>query len=265
MVLETWPCRQLPNDPRMDSRRVSGRPLYLRFRFLPSHWLAACVASVVAGCAVVPDPIQPTFRGVWQSLWSKDNSVGVKLNPALRYLRVTIDGQVSLFVLAELDASVDPSTKVPTEVWYTGTREVVRLRDGRLMGVAGFTPEWRNVELRGAPAWAQLAGRNDAVAYSRLRDVMPGYRYGINDALSIRRTQAPARSQLAGVDATSLVWFEETMVSVTRANAGDTLPAARYAVDLRAAQATVVYGEQCLATKVCFTWQRWPPDAARAP
>jgi len=227
------------------------------------------VASVVAGCAVVPDPIQPTLQGIWQSLWSKDNSAGVTLNPALRYLRVTIDGQVSLFVLGELDASVDPSadssTRAPTEVWYSGTREVVRLRDGRLMGVAGFTPEWRNVELRGAPAWAQLAQRDGAVGFSRLRDVMPGYRYGINDALSIRRTSPPARSQLAGVDATSLAWFEETMVGVAPANAGDTLPAARYAVELRAAQATVVYGEQCLATKVCFTWQRWPPDAARAP
>lgn len=224
------------------------------------------MASVVAGCAVVPDPIQPTFRGLWQSIGSKDNSVGVTLNPALRYLRVTIDGQVSLFVLGELDASADSSTRAPTEVWYSGTREVLRLRDGRLMGVAGFTPEWRNVELRGVPAWAQLAGRNDAVVYSRLRDVMPGYRYGIDDALSIRSTPPPARSQLAGVDATSLAWFEETMVSVTPANAGDTaLPAARYAVDLRAGQASVVYGEQCLATKVCFTWQRWPPDAARTP
>jgi hypothetical protein len=244
----------------------------LRFRYLPIHWLAACVASVVAGCAVAPDPFQPTLRGIWQSFGSKDNSVGVKLNPALRYLRVTIDGQVSLFVLGELDAdprhaaNPDGALPVPTEVWYSGTREVVRLRDGRVTGVSGFTPEWRNVELRGAPAWAQLAGRNDAVAYSRLRDVMPGYRYGINDALSIRRTPMPARSQLAGIEAASLAWFEETMVGVTPANAGDAaLPPARYAVELRAGQATVVYGEQCLAKAVCFTWQRWPPDAARTP
>ncbi len=224
------------------------------------------MASIAAGCAVVPDPVQPTFRGIWQSLWSKDYSVGATLNPALRYLRVTIDGQVSLFVLGELDASTDSSTRAPTEAWYGGTREVVRLRDGRVTGVAGFTPEWRNVELRGVPAWAQLAGRNDAVMYSRLRDVMPGYRYGIDDALSIRRTPPPARSQLAGVDANSLAWFAETMAGKASSNAGDTvLPPARYAVELRAGQAAVVYGEQCLATNVCFTWQRWPPDAARTP
>ncbi len=224
------------------------------------------MASVAAGCAVVPDPVQPTVRGIWQYVWNKDKTVGVTLNPALRYLRVTIDGQVSLFVLGELDASTDSNTRAPTEVWYSAEREVLRLRDGRVMGVAGFTPEWRNVELRGAPAWAQLAGLNDAVAYSRLRDVMPGYRYGIDDALSIRRTLPPARSQLVGVDATSLAWFEETMAGKASSNAGDTaLPAARYAVELRAGQAAVVYGEQCLARDVCFTWQRWPPVAARTP
>ena len=234
------------------------------------------MASVAAGCAVVPDPIQPTFRGVWQSLWKKDHTAGATLNPALRYLRVTIDGQVSLFVLGELDAdprfagNPDGTPNVPTEVWYSAEREVLRLRDGRVMGVSGVTPEWRNVELRGAPAWAQLAARNEAVAYSRLRDVMPGYRYGINDALSIRRTQAPARSQLAGIEAHRLAWFEESMATAPLSNAssssgGDTaLPPARYALELRAGQATVVYGEQCLAKAVCFTWQRWPPDA-RAP
>lgn len=234
------------------------------------------MASVAAGCAVVPDPIQPTFRGVWQSLWKKDHTAGATLNPALRYLRVTIDGQVSLFVLGNLDADPRPAANpdgtpnAPTEVWYSAEREVLRLRDGRVMGVSGFTPEWRNVELRGAPAWAQLAGLNDAMVYSRLRDVMPGYRYGIHDPLTLRRTQPPARSQLAGLEANRLAWFEETRSAEPSSNAPSSnaddmaLPPARYAVELRAGQATVVYGEQCLARNVCFTWQRWPPDA-RAP
>lgn len=232
------------------------------------------MASLAAGCAVVPDPIQPTFRGIWQSLWNTDKTVGVTLNPALRYLRVTIDGQVSLFVLGEVDADprdaayADGTPKGPTEVWYSAEREVLRLRDGRVMGVSGFTPEWRNVEQRGAPAWASLAARNDAVVFSRLRDVMPGYRYGIQDSLTLRRTPPPARSQIAGLDANRLAWFEETVAAGPAANASSSyakdtvLPPARYAVELRAGQATVVYGEQCLATTVCFTWQRWPPDAA---
>lgn len=234
------------------------------------------MASLAAGCAVVPEPIQPTLRGLWQYVWNRDSTAGVTLNPALRYLRVTIDGQVSLFVLGELDADPRDAARpagapnVPTEVWFSGLREVLRLRDGRVMGVSGVSPEWRNVELRGAPAWAQLAGRSDVVVYSRLRDAMPGYHYGINDQLTLRHTAPPARSQLAGLEAKNLVWFEETVAAQPSTNAPSSyssvtaLPPARYAVELRAGQATVVYGEQCLATTVCFTWQRWPPDA-RAP
>jgi len=37
--------------------------------------------------------------------------------------------------------------------------------------------------------------------------------------------------------------------------AGDRLlPPARYAVDIRGGGETVVYGEQCLAPNLCFTW-----------
>jgi hypothetical protein len=58
----------------------------------------------------------------------------------------------------------------------------------------------------------------------------------------------PQRSELNGIEPQNLAWFEER---------AEELPPARYAVEFRGSAATVVYGEQCLAPKLCFTWQRW--------
>jgi len=100
---------------------------------------------------------------------------------------------------------------------------------------------------------------------------MPGYRFGVKDALSLRVVEAPGRSALQGLDPQRLTWFEERVESGTGAwlsgivggSAGvdAVLPAARYAVDFSGSKETVVYGEQCLAAELCFTWQRWPVQA----
>ena len=38
----------------------------------------------------------------------------------------------------------------------------------------------------------------------------------------------------------------------------DQLPPARYAVSFQEGGEVIVYGEQCLGPKLCFSWQRWP-------
>ena len=95
----------------------------------------------------------------------------------------------------------------------------------------------------------------------RVRDVMPGYRSGVRDELRLRVIPAPARTALQRLDPQALTWFEETVQpppGVRFAGLGaDTLPPAKYAVDLSHGKATVVYSEQCLSPDFCFTWQRW--------
>jgi len=95
----------------------------------------------------------------------------------------------------------------------------------------------------------------------RVRDVMPGYRSGVRDELTLRVVAPPKKSELRGVDANSLTWFEEKIressSSRLAGTATDSLPPARYAVDLTGTEPTVVYSEQCLRRDLCFTWQRW--------
>ena len=225
--------------------------------------LAAVVALLAAlsGCSSAGNAILQTLPYAYGRNPGVDNA---RLNPNFRYLRVTVGGRVALLALGYVDS--DP--RGPVEVWYSAEHEVLRLQNGRLVGAVGLTTEWRNVSVPELPSWSAAALTGRAIHWTRTRDVMPGYRFGVKDALVLRAVQAPQRSALQGLNAQRLTWFEERdepapaagLSRIFRASAGADamLPPARYAVDLQGDQATVVYGEQCLTAELCFTWQRWP-------
>ncbi len=200
---------------------------------------------------------------VQRAIQREETAAAPRLNPNFSYLRVTVGGRVSFLALG----AVDGHPQGPIEVYYSALREVVRLQNGRIAGVVGLTTEWRNVSLVDVPAWSAAAGAQQPVHWVRIRDVMPGYRYGVRDELVLNVITPPTKSALQGVDPQSLTWFEERVQPEARAGyaarllAGfpgeEMLPPARYAVALRDRQETVVYGEQCLAPDLCFTWQRW--------
>ena len=179
------------------------------------------------------------------------------LNPELRYLRATIRGRTALLVLGY----VENHPQGPIQVWYSAEREVLRLQNGRLVGAVGLIVEWRNVTVSPLPAWASLAVTGQAEHLVRARDVMPGYRYGVKDILSLKRSAPPSGSALQVLDPHSLAWFEESMEfepgqAALASEIG--LPTARYAVAFGGDAEEVVYGEQCLSREFCFAWQRWP-------
>ena len=231
----------------------------MRLRFPPLF----LVLSLLAGCASGPAAVFNTFQTSLDSRRAADKAV---LDPAYRYLRVTVDGRAALMVLGD----IEPDPAGPIEVWYSSQREVIRLQNGRIKGAVGLTTEWRRVHLPprpALPAWSALVAHNTTLNWSRQRDVMPGYHYGIEDSLTLAPISAPSRSALSGLAAESLQWFEETTVlpaqslSIWReAPAHLDLPPARYALDPRQPD-VVVYGEQCLARELCFSWQRWPADS----
>lgn len=203
------------------------------------------------------------LRTAQAALKRNGDAAGAALNPNYRYLRVIVDGRVVLMVLGEVDA--DPGGAI--EVWYSGQREVLRFQRGRLVGTVGAPVEWRGVRLPELPSWAELAKAEGPFRWTRVRDVMPGYRFGLADALVLRVIPAPRKSELQGVDPQGLTWFEEQFEPRQGAGmpapggAAGALPPARYAVDIRGVGETAVYGEQCIAPEFCFTWQRWPVAA----
>ena len=205
-------------------------------------WLAGCQsgpAPTVEMLRVALFPVQPSGAG---------------LDPQFTYLRVTGRQRVAFFVLGY----ADPHPQGVIEVWYSADREALRLQNGRVVGLSGSLTEWRQVRLPMLPSWAELLAQNGTFQWKRSRDVMPGYRFNLLDQLQLQPIPAPGKSALVGMDAAELRWFEERM-SATSAGA-EPLPPARYALQMVQGQAVVVYGEQCISSDFCITWQRWKPQ-----
>ena len=211
-------------------------------------FLIGFLAIGLCGCTQGGSAILDTLRAAVRPDTRADSAT---LNPALSYLRVVANGRPVLLVLGDIDA--DPSG--PVEVWYSAEREVLRLRGGRVAGVAGLTTEWRQVGIPVLPGWRQL---QSGQKWERTRDVMPGYHYGVVETLSVRPVPAPSGTALKGLDPKTLMWFEEILE--TRHTSADLrLPPARYAVAAAGDTEQVVYADQCVAPDLCLSWQRWPP------
>ena len=216
--------------------------------------VAFFLVAVLAGCASSTNAVLQTLQYVVQ----RDSAIaGVKLNPNFRYLRVTVDGRTALLVLGYVDAH----PQGPIQVWYSAEREVVSIQNGRLVGAVGLTTEWRNVNTTELPSWPVLALGGTPLRLVRVRDVMPGYRYGVRDSLILRAISPPTRSVLQGLNPSDLTWFEESFETEdigAFVPGQNTLPAARYAVSVSGNVPQVLYGEQCLSADFCLTWQVWP-------
>jgi hypothetical protein len=221
---------------------------------------ALLLACVLTACTAGMDAVVQSVRTAVQGPPSGDSA---RLNPKVRYLRVTISGRVVFLALGFIDSH----PQGPIEVWYSADREVVRLQNGRLVGAVGLTTEWRNVVLPELPSWSTMARAQQPVQWVRMRDVMPGYRFGVRDSLVLAIIPTPQKNALQGIEPQSLTWFEERIQPEHRAEystrffaefSGEKmLPPTRYAVALRDGKETVVYGEQCVAPELCFTWQQW--------
>lgn len=185
----------------------------------------------------------------------------VRLDTRYQYIRVTVDDGVAF--LASDSPDVDAVDR--DVVWFSAGREVLRFRNGRLVAAVGLPMEWRNVALPQLPAWHELAAAEKSFAWVRIRDVMPGYWYGIRDELLLKKIAPRTQSNLTGVDPRTLVWFEESLenspVAQDALQHSQDLPPARYAVKVNGTNAPVIYGEQCISASFCFTWQRWPLKA----
>lgn len=217
----------------------------------------------VAGCASFESsPAIQTLHRVGSQGSSAERA---QFDPRFHYLRVVVDSRV-IFMASDTQ-NIDSANT--TSVWYSAGREVLRFQDGRLVAAVGMDTEWRGVVLPELPTWAVLAQETEPLRWMRIRDVMPGYHYGIRDALVLRRIPAPSNSKLKGLDPHSLIWFEEqfdTENVAPTSRDGEALPPARYALDEhKDAQDSggVVYGEQCLAAELCFSWQRWPVQTGK--
>lgn len=164
-----------------------------------------------------------------------------KANPNYRYIEIKFRGQVGF--MASSNRYSDPE-----QAWLSSVGEVFVMRHGRIKGATGMAVEWRHVVLPKLPSWSALAKSGKPFEWTRIRDVMPGYKYGVIDRLVLQRIPAPDKSEYDGAPE-NLIWFGETDRSK------NPLPPAKYAYDPM--KNRIVYGEVCLSNDICFSWQEW--------
>lgn len=216
---------------------------------IPKNLFAVSLSLLVAGCAADMGAAIDTARYVTFGAPAPDPS---SLNPAYEYLRTV--APLGVGFVARGYAEDHPGGVI--ETWYSRDREALRIQNGRVVGFVGARAEWRNVVHPDLPSWKSLAKPGATYTWHRTRDVMPGYRYGVRDALALRVIPAPRKSNLVAQDAAMFTWFEERQIDST-GSSDDRLPPTIYAVDLTAGAGIVVYSEVCISPELCFSWQRW--------
>jgi hypothetical protein len=221
-----------------------NRPLLSVFLLL---FLSACASDSLLS-SVTGALYKEQFGG------GADAAASVPLNPAYRYLRVTVLGSApALLVLGYVDAH--PQGEV--EVWYSAQQEVIKTQNGRIVGTYGLPHDWRNVRyIEAPPAWASAKSPN--FAYTRVRDDMPGYHYGVTDRLQLESlTGLPPLvlpTTLPAELARQYTWLRESASQDNSPN----LPDSWYALGRYQGSTAVVYSRQCLAPQYCLSLQRWP-------
>jgi len=222
--------------------------------------LAGLVGFIIgsSGCASSAVPYAELYGLVAKAaLPPNDDALPAQLNPQLRYLRVDVPGRPpALLVLGYLD----PHPEGEIEVWYSSQGEVLKTRQGRIIGTAGLELDWRRVAtIPPAPRWQEVTAAGHR--YRRLRDEMPGYRQSIaSDMVVIPWTGLPNTALAASLPperARRYQWFREEEAN---SSLGNPLPAAWYAWGRYNGQAAVVFSQQCLSVTFCLSLQPWPPQ-----
>ena len=228
--------------------------------FIRLHWCLLLLSSaLLLGCASANTPVSDAISALVAKATADAPALGARLNPAYRYLRVDAQGQApALLVLGY----IDPHPLAPIEVWYSGSGEVLKLQNGRIIATAGLAPDWRSVRFVTAPPqWSAVPAQGDS--YQRVRDEMPAHRYGIAERVAVTPVPAgPPTSvsvTLPLAQARAATWFRED----THGNPGeDALPSAWFAWARYQGQPDVVYSQQCLSPNFCLQLLRWPLEGS---
>ncbi|WP_295525485.1 YjbF family lipoprotein [uncultured Pseudacidovorax sp.] len=233
------------------------RPLIVN----PRPFCCAFTALLLTACSTGGGAITESGRYLFNDFFGRTDSSTPSFDPALSYLRATKGGAVAYLVLGYVDST--PSGSV--EVWYSARREVLRLRNGRLVGTTGLDLDWRASQTVGLPSWQTLMLTQQEASYRRTRDIEPTYQFGIDEQIRIVRLASYKPIALQSHPSASLTWFEEHAESLVPGAAS--LPPSRFGVAVADdGSPYVVYSEQCLSADVCYSFERLqaPPATAAA-
>nr|WP_319566110.1 YjbF family lipoprotein [uncultured Rhodoferax sp.] len=214
-----------------------------------------CCIPVVLGACAGDSVLRDVTSAVYANSTGKteDHTLNLPLVASDHYLRIHLKGgQPTILVLGYEDHHLQGLV----EVWYSAAGEVLKIQNGRIVGTAGLTSNWQQVDISNAPS--KWSGIGAGVQWMRTRDESPGYKYGIFDTLVVSEWQGlppqPISSTLPLSVAKTYRWYTE----LPSDGQSSKLPAAWFAVSSQNGIETVEYSEQCITPDLCFSLQRWP-------
>lgn len=190
----------------------------------------------LAACAGL-NPVTDTAGHFLQSsIFSPETTY----SPGFEYLEVEWQGRKSAMALGYRSIR----GTLTDEHWYTSQGEMLKLQNGRIVQVLGMTREVRRLSTN-TPAWTDLTSRKLPVVWSQTKDVMPGYRFGLQEFLITQQVE-PTTNELS-LSRSATHWIAEEIKS--KDAIGKTWI---YEQKFALAKNEVVYSEQCVAQDMCF-------------
>jgi hypothetical protein len=199
-----------------------------------THIVRYAMLLVLAGCQGF-NPVIDTAGHFWEGKAQKDS-----FSPGFEYLEVEWQGRKAVMALGYRETA---GTQV-SEHWYSGQGEMMKLVNGRVVQVFGMTREVRNV-LGTPPVWADLLAHRSPVAWSHTKEVMPLYRYGLQEYFLSQQSTPTASDRAIASEATA--WVVEEVKSKTEKGTPWT-----YQQKFALVGDKVIYSEQCVAPEMCF-------------
>lgn len=179
----------------------------------------------------------------------KSNRMMVKqhtpqLDPQFNYMRVVFNGQVAWLVQGEYDTTA----QVPQAVYYSADRNIFKWSQGRLSAIEHKEFSWQE-QIEVAIDWQQLFNRQAETQLQRQLDLTDGT-FSVIEQRHIKPSPAPKHHYFVGEQQT-LTWLRETTTSVKSKPHFDSWYA------FQADSLEPVYGQQCISTQHCISWQKW--------
>ena len=194
----------------------------------------------LSGCQTA----NPTLDTLLTLLPSKEPALMV--DRGFEYLLIEIDGRKTAMALGSREMLVQQGHSEVHERWYSGQREMIHMVNGRLHTAIGLTVEWRQ-QRSSPPTWEAVGHKGASLNWTRVLDIMPGYRFGHAEHIQTQASSAPK-----GIPTLphGTSWFSDSVRS-PQPMGEDWVFAQYFAIH----QGRVVYSEQCLAPRVCFKFQ----------
>ncbi len=216
--------------------------IHFRFKFFSCfQWQVFCLIFC-AGCQS-SNPGYATLKALL-------SSSEAQFDASYEYLSIQSDNSNGRMILGYRQVQ---QGKV-IEYWYTGGGEMLETVDGRIYKALGTTSEIRR-NTGQAPSWQTMSSSQMPVHWQRSLDIMPGYRFGLEEKITTRVLTGIETPAVSGIEKQDLVWFQDQIQSTDIQGRPS-----EYRQLFAFKNERLIYSEQCISETLCMRIQ-WIPKA----